>query len=298
MSHLRPGRIVCVGDVMVDVLAQLPAELVTGSDRPAPVRMLGGGAAANTASWVAGIGGEVTLAGRIGDDAFGTQTATELARLGIDLALTRDPRSPTGCCIVLIGPGGQRTMVPDAGANATLAETHLPAHLFRQDRHLHLSGYTLFGRSRPAGLHALACARAAGMSISVDAASAAPIADAGSETFLDWVGGDVLLLANSEEATALTGATDPSAAGRILAERVGRAVVKLGGRGALWASAEVVIEVATRAVDPLDTTGAGDAFAAGLLVALTRGESTHAALATGNALAAQACAELGGRFPP
>jgi sugar/nucleoside kinase (ribokinase family) len=288
-----------LGDVMVDVLAHLPGELAVGSDRPAPIRVLGGGSAANTASWIAAAGAPVTLVGRIGEDAFGRQTAVELEAAGVELALTVDPERSTGCCIVLVSPVGERTMIPDAGANSALAPEDLPRGLFASDRHLHLSGYTLFGASRPAGLHALAAARSAGMTISVDAASSAPIATVGAQTFLDWLGDDVLLFANADEAMTLTGLDDPRRAADRLAQRTAGVVVKLGAQGAVWADGAESIEVAPTAhVEVFDTTGAGDAFAAGLLVALARGDQPGEALAAGNRLAARVCRITGGRSHP
>ncbi|MCW2530239.1 MAG: PfkB domain protein [Pseudonocardiales bacterium] len=281
---------------MVDVLAQLPGELAVGSDRPAPIRLLGGGSAANTASWIAASKAAVTLVGRVGDDAFGRQTSTELEATGVELALAVDADRSTGCCIVLVSPSGERTMIPDAGANSALAPADLRDGLFAGDRHLHLSGYTLFGPSRAAGLHALATARAAGMSISVDAASSAPIATVGAETFLDWLGDDILLLANADEAMTLTGHDDPRHAADRLAQRVKAVAVKLGAQGAIWAGGSPMIEVAPSAIiEVVDTTGAGDAFAAGLLLALARGDQPGEALAAGNALAARACVVAGGR---
>ena len=107
--------VVCVGDVMVDVLARLPGELQPGSDRPAPIRTIGGGAAANTAAWLVAAGTAATIVGRIGHDPFGAWLTEDLAHRGVVDALTRDRVLATGTCIVLVSPDGERTMVPDAG---------------------------------------------------------------------------------------------------------------------------------------------------------------------------------------
>src|SRR5271155_3553088 len=77
------GRIICLGDVMVDVVAALPGPLALGSDVHAPIRYVPGGSAANTAAWLAIDGAEVTLIGRVGDDAAGTRAHVELANAGI-----------------------------------------------------------------------------------------------------------------------------------------------------------------------------------------------------------------------
>jgi ribokinase len=288
--------VVCLGDVMIDVVARLPGELHPGSDRPAPIRALGGGAAANTACWLAVGGVETVMVARIGTDPFGRWMAADLAAFGVGTALVSDPDRPTGTCIVLVSPDGERTMVPDAGANAALAPGDVSPTLFQPGRHLHLSGYTLLGPARAAGLHALALARSAGMSVTVDAASVAPLRAAG--PFLDWIGTGLTLLANRDEAALLAGTDDPEAAVRRLAKRVGVAVVKLGADGALWSDgARVVRRLALSGVQVLDTTGAGDAFAAGYLAGCLAGDTAEPALDRGHHLAAQACGLVGGRPP-
>lgn len=290
-----PG-VVCLGDVMVDVVARLPGELQPGSDRPAPIRAIGGGAAANTACWLAVSGVATTMVARIGADPSGAWMAEDLARHGVRGALVRDPERPTGTCIVLVSPDGERTMVPDAGANAALTPADVPAAAFGPGRHLHLSGYTLLGAARDAGLHAVGLARSERMTVSVDAASVAPLRAAGA--FLDWLGTGLTLLANHAEATLLTGTADPERAATRLAERVGVAVVKLGAGGALWSDGtEVVRRPARTDVRVVDTTGAGDAFAAGYLAGWLAGAGAARALDRGHELGARACATLGGRPP-
>lgn len=291
------AAVVCLGDVMVDVVARLPGDLQPGSDRPAPIRALGGGAAANTACWLAVSGVETVMAARIGTDPFGDWMATDLAGYGVVAALVRDPDRPTGTCIVLVSPDGERTMVPDAGANAAMTAADLPAAAFTPGGHLHLSGYTLLGGAHAAGRHALELARAAGMTVSVDAASVAPLRAAGA--FLDWIGTGLTLLANRDEAALLAGTDDPEAAVHRLAARVGVAVVKLGAAGALWSDGvQVVRRPAAADVEVVDTTGAGDAFAAGYLTGFRRGLGAPDALDLGHEQAARACRLVGGRPPP
>ena len=297
----NPGpvpMVVCVGDVMMDVLARLPSELQPGSDRPAPITTTGGGAAANTAAWLVAAGAAATLVGQIGRDPFGAWLTADLAARGIVDVLVRDSQRPTGTCIVLVSPDGERTMVPDAGANAGLRPPGVPVDVFAAGRHLHLSGYTLFGPARGAGQAALARARSAGMTVSVDAASAAPLRDAGPRAFLDWIGTDLLLLANRDEAFVLTALDDPVEAARSLAGAVGSAVVKLGADGAVWSDGVQVIRRAAGEPDVVDTTGAGDAFAAGFLAAVLGGVQPGAALERGHILAATACGQVGGRPAP
>ena len=112
------------------------------------------------------------LIGRVGDDAAGRAVAEELAAAGVAGAPQVDPALGTGTCVVLVEPGGERSMLPDAGANAALAAVPLP----QGAAHLHVAGYALLHPgSRPAALALLAAARAAGVPVSVDPSSAAPL---------------------------------------------------------------------------------------------------------------------------
>jgi ribokinase len=284
-------RLICVGDVMVDVLAHLPGALAVGSDTPAPVALLGGGSAANTAAWAVAAGVPCTLVGRVGDDVLGRTALDELAAAGIELAVTVDPTLPTGVCIVLVGPDGERTMVPSPGANAVGGSVLA----FAPADHLHVSGYALFHpQSGAAALDALARARAAGCGVSVDAASSAPLRAFGVGRFLDAVA-PALSFANADEATVFAGTRDVEAAVRMLALRCGEAIVKCGPDGALWSDGTRLLHVpAVRAV-PVDSTGAGDAFAAGVLAARLGGAVVDETLRAGHVLAARAIAKCGAR---
>ncbi|HJQ01001.1 MAG TPA: carbohydrate kinase family protein [Jatrophihabitans sp.] len=91
------GSIVCVGDLMVDVLARLAGPLAIGSDTPAPVCIQPGGSAANTACWLGFLGASVVFAGRVGDDAFGREAVSALQAAGARTQVAVDRQLPTGC---------------------------------------------------------------------------------------------------------------------------------------------------------------------------------------------------------
>ena len=141
----------------------------------------------------------------------------------------------------------------------------------------------------------LAAALTAGLSVSVDPSSAAPLLRAGPGAFLAWIAGAGLLLPNRDEAAALSGRADPAEAARALAAHAGEVVVKLGAEGALWTDGAALVRVPAQPVAGADTTGAGDAFAAGLLAARLQGAGPDDALRAGCALAARAVARPGGR---
>jgi len=256
-------HIVCIGDLMVDVVATLPGPIVVGSDRPAPITVRGGGAAANVASWAVHEGAAATFVGRIGDDGFGLRAVDELTAAGVVPVVEVDPTRATGICVVLVDGAGERSMVPSAGANAAAADVGL---LPASADWLYVSGYALLSdAARPFAQDALRLARSRGWSVAVDAASAAPLESAGGEVFLSWVGAGAVLFANVAEARVLTGLDAPSSAAQALAARCGEAVVKLGPGGAVWSDGAGVRTVPAPEVTVVDSTGAGDAFAAGYL---------------------------------
>ena len=252
-------RLVVLGDLMVDVVARIAGPLAHGSDTAAQISVQGGGSAANTAAWAASIGTDVVLVCRVGDDDLG-----RAALPTVDIHSAVDREKPTGTCVVLVEPGGERTMLPDPGANdGPLPEIPLGDHL-------HVVGYALLRDGpRASALAAIERARAAGMTVSVDPSSWALLRP-GAIPDVD------LLLPNEREAELLDG---------------GEMVVKLGADGARWGAVHVPAEP----VAVVDTTGAGDAFAAGFLTARLRGAGPREALEEGCRVAARAVAQVGAR---
>jgi ribokinase len=295
----RPGRVVVVGDVVTDVLAVLSEPLANGSDSRARIHTTGGGQAANTAAWLAAEGIAVTLVAAVGDDPAGTARLAELEAAGVQLAVRRCA-APTGTVIVLAHQG-DRTMVSDRAANLQLSAADVEAALGAAPdaRHLHLSGYTLLdAESRAAGRHALRSAHGQGLTTSVDASSAQPLRHAGAASFLSWIAGVDLLLANDDEATVLAGDTDPGEQARALTATAHHVVVKRGAAGAIWADHRGGLRTEhAHPVERMDATGAGDAFAAGLLAAWLGGDDAAAALRRAATLGARAVATVGGRPP-
>lgn len=292
-------RVVVVGDLMTDAVARAAYPLARGSDTPASVTMHGGGSGANIASWLAVEGADVAFVGRRGADITGRNRDMELMGYGVDARLVMDPDRPTGTCVVMITHKGDRTMLSDPGANAALSPDDIPPDLFTPGAHLHLSGYTLINEgSRRAAQTALAYARRAGMSISVDAASSAPLRRVGAESFLELSHGAKLLFATAAEAAVLTGRDEARAAARVLVAWYPQVVIKLGADGALWFAngrAEPVEVPAEPVAEIVDDTGVGDAFCAGFLPPWLDGKPAAEALAAGCRLAARALGQLGAR---
>ena len=291
---------IVVGDLVTDVLVAHAGPIEAGSDTAASITVGGGGQAANTAAWLAHAGHPATLIAAVGDDLAGRERVAELTAAGVRCAVRAHPGTVTGSVVVLAGPD-ERTMITDRGAALLLDPADVTAAVGAADgTHLHLSGYPLLhDRSRPAGRAALAAAAERGLTTSVDAASAAPLRAVGAERFLAWVRGADLLLCNADEAEVLAGpGTAAEQAGRLTAH-VGNAVVKQGAAGATWGARDGLVRSWEPARVPMrDPTGAGDAFAAGLLAAWCSGAGQRAALAAGCALGAAAVAKIGARPQP
>lgn len=287
-----PGDVLVVGDLLVDVVAEHRDPIAPGSDTSARIRLSGGGSAANTAAWLASFGAEVRLLSAVGDDDLGDRARQDLADAGVAFAGPVLGGVGTGACVVLVGPDGERTMLPDRGANDRLPVGAVVDALDPLPGWLHLSGYTLLGEgSRNAGKAVLSAALAAGCPVSIDAASAAPLRAVGAEAFLAWVAGAALLFANDDEVDALGGVG-------VVLRHVAAVVVKHGPAGATWTDGAETVAVEGLPVDLVDPTGAGDAFAAGWIAAQRTGATVEEALAAAVAAGATAVTRHGARPGP
>ncbi len=290
-----------VGDLVTDVVALHAEPLAPDTDTTARTAIRPGGSAANTAAWAARAGARVRLLARVGADSADWHREA-LVRGGVEPCLRVDPERPTAVVIDLVDGAGERTFVTDRGASGALGPADWEASLLDGVGRLHLSGYLLFGADgRALAAVAVAAARARGIGVSVDPASSGFLNEFGPDRFLALLaslGGVDLLLPNFDEARVLTvPSADPPAAARALSAHCGCLVaLKLGAAGALLAEhGEVLGPVQAPAAVPLDSTGAGDAFAGGLLAALLDGAEPSAAAAAGCRLGAAAVVAVGGR---
>jgi len=288
--------IICMGQLLADVIAILDQPLQHGSDTRGSVTVVSGGAGANVAAWMGHTGADVALISRVGDDVMGRALVADIVAEGVQPLIEMDPHAPTGSVVVLVSVGGERSMIPDAGASTLLGEPELaaigPCALF------YLSGYVLLHeRTRAVGLAALRRAHALGARTAVDVASAAPILASGPEQVRSWLEGVDCILANEDEARALTGAADPWTAAELLAKDHHTVVIKRGEHGVLAISDGERAELPAEAVTVVDTVGAGDSFAGGFLPAWINGTLIDA-LRAGTAVAARCVSQLGARPTP
>lgn len=292
MIDLRP-LVAVVGDVGLDVLAIPSGPVAVGSDTRSEVRLTPGGAGANTAAWLVACGAEALLVGRVGADDAASIVRAQVERAGVRTQLAVDDVLATCCVVVLVDDAGRRTMLPSRGASGALSAADVSRVDLADVDHLHLSGYVLLDpSSRAAGLAALAAARSAGATTSVDPQAFALLREPAQ--FLADIRGVDLLLPNEDELTALTGGRGIDAAHGLL-DHVGAVAFTAGERGATWVDRDSTMVVPTVLTSVVDPTGAGDAFDAGLLAAWLAGASPEAALTAGVQAGAAAVGTVGAR---
>jgi sugar/nucleoside kinase (ribokinase family) len=265
--------VVCLGDLVEDVVVRPAGPLRHGTDTAAAIERRRGGSAANVAVAVAGAGGRARFVGCVGADHLGDRLVTELVASAVEVAVARAGR--TGSVVAVLSPDGDRSFYTDRGAATRL--DHLPEGWVEDATVLHLPLYSFDGEP----LASTAAAAAAGFRqlqpaglISVDASSVAVIERVGAAVAA--IQADVVF-ANEAEAAALgpvPGAT---------------IVIKRGPRSTLInvAGSNTSVEVDQHGLGLItDTVGAGDAFAAGYLLAAAGGAPPAVAAAAGHRRAA------------
>lgn len=240
---------VTLGDLLLDVIVRLGQPLAEGADADAETKLGPGGQAANVAAWIAELGGPVRFIGKRADDEAGGIAARALERYGVEV---RGPVVPgrTGTVVSLVAADGGRTMASDRGVSPELRAEELDPGWFEGCTHLHLPGYSLL--RAPIDEASL---RAAGLAprVSVDLSSWSAIRDFGPARFRERLVAlqPAIVFANEEEERILGGPLEGC-----------EWVLKRGAHGASFGE----LELPALPAEVLDTTGAGDALAAGFLV--------------------------------
>jgi sugar/nucleoside kinase (ribokinase family) len=246
--------LVCaLGDLTLDVIVRLGGSIAAGGDVDSEIRVGPGGQAANVAAWAAALGADARFVGRTGADGSGALARTRLAELGVEVVGPVDGRNGTICS--LVSPSGERSMASDRGTATELRSADLESDWLACD-HLHVSGYALMREPvRAAALRAVGLARAHGARVSVDLSSWSAIRDSGVDAFREAVRATApdVVFANEDE-ERLVGRRSLVEASWIL---------KRGARGCSFDGDE---REALPVDEAVDSTGAGDALAAGWIV--------------------------------
>jgi len=240
---------------------------------PEPPHVAPGGSAGNTLFALARMGVSARLVGKTGNCDHGLFYRKRFAELGGDSTRFKIGSVPNGHCLSLVTPDGERTMRTDLGAAMTLAPEEITTDDFAGCRHAHIEGYLLFNEALMRAV--LGAVRASGCTVSLDLASF-EVVHAANAILPELLGEYVdLVFANEEEAAALTGIPDDhEAMARALGRYCKTAAVKVGPRGCILFQDDELLRVPADPIEQLvDTTAAGDLWAAGFLYGWSRGRS-------------------------
>ncbi|MBU6314303.1 MAG: carbohydrate kinase family protein [Actinomycetales bacterium] len=289
-------KILCIGDLALDVISQLKEPINYGNDTASRISSHPGGQAANVSTWITRTHSKAQLVARVGNDPVGFALISDLDKYGVEHMNLMHSGRPTGVVVILVDSNGERTMFPDNGANADLEVSDLPP-LDDVDG-VYLSGYALLDfRSREAVLSMIAKIKAAGKPIYFDPTTTGAMKIVSRDEVLSWVSLMDGILLNAEEALYLGDAKDVETAEKNLTAYTPLVVIKLGSRGAMAVFGDVVAKVSAVTTTVVDTTGAGDSFAAGFIPKWLETNDLEASLSAGTALAAKCVATVGARPP-
>ena len=307
--------IVGVGSALVDILAHEDEEFLqkTGAvkggmtyvskefieetvslSKKAP-SLVPGGSACNTVVGVGKLGGMARFVGKCGNEQMGRFFENDLKRQNVEPLLLRSD-SPTGRVLSIITPDAQRSMFTYLGASAEIRPQDITKQFFEKAAIVHIEGYLLFNPDLI--LQVLETAQKSGAKISLDLASynvveeSRELVDHIVESFVD------ILIANEDEAWAYTGHKNESRAISALSAKAEMAVLKVGARGSFIASDHQIVRIQPQTgTAVIDTTGAGDLWAAGFLYGLVNGYSLERCGELGSACGFEVCQVVGANIP-
>lgn len=261
------------------------------------IAMMPGGSAANTTLGATKLGLKTTFLGKIGGDITAGHYYENFVAAGGDGSRFKRATLPNGRCLSLVTPDGQRTMRTHLGAAMTLRPEEITPADFKGCRHAHIEGYLMFNPALAQKV--VDTARAAGCTLSLDLASFEVVNVARDWIFEQLRQGLHVVIGNEDEARALFQREDTyEAYARELAQFGGVAAVKMGKEGAWVAQGRELHRVFPVRVDRVvDTTGAGDAWAAGFLYGYLRGKTLAVSGAIGSRLGAETVQHLGASIP-
>jgi sugar/nucleoside kinase (ribokinase family) len=311
-----PLDVVTIGHAIVDVLAYSPDDLPIRFGREkgtmtlveadqadqiyaalGPATEISGGSAANTAAGIADLGGLVAFVGKVRDDQLGQVFTHDIRSAGVEFATPPATQGPaTGRCLIMVTPDAERTMSTFLGAGDFVEPSDVDEELLSRAQVVYVEGY-LCGLPSTDGTLTKAAA--------ITHATGGRFALSLSDPFWVELHGDALsalldevdiLFGNEAEAIGITGAADLNAAVSRLTSRCPLVVVTRGSAGSIVATEGDVVAVPASAPSALiDTTGAGDLYAAGFLYGLTHGLDPAASARLGGLAAAEVISHLGAR---
>ncbi len=259
------------------------------------VEIQSGGSCANTIAALGFLGAKSVYCGQVGDDQFGQLYASRMREACGDTALTWTRAHNTGKCLSIISSAdAERTMLTDLGAAVTMEGLGAFEDVIRDSRLLHLTGYLLLGEPMTSrAMEAVAVAAQSEIPISIDVADPFVVGLKRDEIMHIVEEFADIVFCNAEEARTLCQVEDAEAAVGLLGEVCRTVVVKLGGQGSAVRHDGETFRVGVHKVDAKDTTGAGDAYAAGFLYGYVNGWDAHRSADLGSRVAAHTVGQVG-----
>lgn len=294
MEEKSRKSVLFIGDVMRDIIVRPQGGLRIGSDRAATIAMKQGGSAASQAVWLAASGQPVRLVARIGK-AGAPELLKRFKDRNIETLFTIDEEQETGILVAIIAKDGERSFYTDRGANLALEYVDIPENILDGVVLVMLSGYSFFAEGpRKAVMKIIDRAKDKKIPVAIDPASAGFIRDVGVSRFLEWIRGATILLPNREEAELLSKEKHPDKQMAVLGKLFDLVVLKQGAAGAsaMGKGCKPIMVSAPR-VEVVDSTGAGDAFAAGFIKAYLEEKSLAACLGAGVEKGSMAVTKMG-----
>lgn len=309
--------VLAIGNAIVDVMAPSEDDLIEELglarggmmlvdearahelyDAMGPAREISGGSAANTLAGLSVLGAQCAFIGQVADDQLGEVFAHDIHAVGIDFDTPARAGQPsTARCLIFVSPDGQRTMNTFLGASQFLPATALDESLIASAAVLYLEGYLWDPEEPRAAMRkAIAASRAAGRKVAFTLSDAFVIDRHGDDFRALIDAGEIdILFANKVELAALTGEENFGAGLAKLAPKVPVLVVTRSEEGAVAICEGERHEVTAQPADVVDTTGAGDLFAAGFLAGYVKDQPITRCLAMGSVAAAEIISHYGAR---
>ncbi|MCA8992006.1 MAG: adenosine kinase [Planctomycetaceae bacterium] len=260
------------------------------------VNRCAGGSAANTIVGVADFGGRAAYVGKVGQDEVGQFFLDDMRKLGVRIEV-QPSEGQSGTCVVLITDDAQRTMLTSLGVSATLSPDDIVEAELREAKYVYVEGYLFAGEpTRTAALKAIEVAKRNGVKVAFTVSDPFLIQYHRDE-FIKLIEGPVdLLFCNLEEARALTGKHDAVDCAHEIHRHAENVALTLGGDGSILMHEGETIPIEGVPVKAIDTTGAGDMYAAGILYGITNGMSWKQAGHLASHAAGRIVSQLGARL--
>lgn len=285
-----------LGDVNVDIIMyvdELPSK--GGESLSKKVEVKPGGAAANLAVALSRLGVPTGFIGAVGNDIFGDYLRKDLESEGVDTTMLAEKEAMSGFTVIVVTEDGERTMLGHRGANRMLEPGDIDESSIEKAEIVFISGYAFLEQpQRDAALKVFGAAKRHGIPVAVDLPEV--MASIGWEGIRQMVGSPDIIFVNEHECNLLL-KNDETKLKDVLSE-VAMLVVKMGAKGARLHTREGTFTSPAFKIEVVDTVGAGDAFDAGFIYALTRGLKPKECLVVGNAVAAWKCTGPGARHLP